>query len=232
MAIKFTARGETREIDGIVWDLDNTLYRFDDALVESFHIAMAKAALDSGLVMDLQTAIGIARRSYIERGMSSKIFTEDYGVPFAAIHHSFHHHISEKMIAANEETREAFAQLDVKHAIITHASKEWALRVLAHLGLSGWFSLERVFGLESVNFKRKDDSREPFTAALGAMDVVPERAMMVDDLIPNLRIPHEMGLTTVFLHHGRVPETTPDFVDASLSSTLGLLKVCMPTNLS
>lgn len=223
MAIKFSVRGEAREIDGIVWDLDNTLYRFDENLTEAFHIAMARAALDVGLVMDLHTAIGIARRSYIERGQSSKIFTEDYGVSFAAIHHSFHHHINEKMIEANDETREAFARLDVKHAIITHASKEWAVRVLAHLGLSEWFPSERVFGLETVDFKRKDDSRDPFTAALGAMDVAPARAMMVDDLIPNLRIPHAMGLMTVFLHHGRVPVETPDFVQASYGNILELL---------
>lgn len=213
------------QIQGIIWDLDNTLYRFDAALINGFHVAMAQAAIDSGLVMDLQTAIGIARRSYAEHGLSAYIFTHTYNIPFADIHHGFHRHINEKMIAACNDTRAQFKNLPLKHALITHASKEWARRVLRHIALESWFPEERVFGLECNDFARKDNSRNPFAAALKALGLEPENVMMVEDTIQNLRIPHEMGMTTVFLHHGQEPDSLPEFVHLSCANSAAMLKL-------
>lgn len=227
MVTKSSAPPDLRHIRGIIWDLDNTLYRFDDALIEAFHIAMARAALDNGLVMDLHTAIMLARRSYAERGQSSKIFTDDYNIPLAAIHHGFHHHINEKLITACNDTRMQFERLDMQHVLITHASKEWALRVLRHIGLTQWFPPERVFGLECHDFKRKDSSRAPFESALKALGLKAANVMMVEDTLQNLRIPHEMGMTTAFLHHGQKPGNIPTFVQlpyANAVEILGLLK--------
>lgn len=221
--IKSSTQHDLRHIRGAVWDLDNTLYRFDAALVEAFHISMARAALDNGLVMDLHTAVALARRSFAEHGQSSLIFTRDYGISFPAIHHGFHHHIDEKMIVACADTRAAFEKTGLKHALITHASKEWARRVLAHLGLSAWFPEERIFGLECNNFARKDESRAPFEAALKALGLKAGETMMVEDTLHNLRIPHGMGMTTVFLHHGQQPEDLPGFVKMSFSNSLEIL---------
>lgn len=223
-ATKSSAPPDLRHIRGVIWDLDNTLYRFDTALIDAFHISMARAALDNGLVMDLHTAVDIARRSFAEHGQSSLIFTRDYGISFAAIHHGFHHHIDEKMIAACENTRAQFERLDIRHALITHASKEWARRVLHHIGLDSWFPEDRVFGLECHDFKRKNDSRVPFESALSVLGLRAAEAMMVEDTLQNLRIPHEMGITTAFLHHGREPEELPEFVKMSFSNSLEILE--------
>ena len=223
MVTKSSAPPDLRHIRGIIWDLDNTLYRFDDALIEAFHIAMARAALDNGLVMDLHTAVALARRSFAEHGQSSKIFTNDYGISFAAIHHGFHHHINEKLITACNDTHAQFERLDMRHVLITHASKEWALRVLQHIGLAPWFPPERVFGLECHDFKRKDSSRAPFESALKALGLKAANVMMVEDTLQNLRIPHEMGMTTVFLHHGQEPENIPPFAQLSCANAIEIL---------
>ncbi len=222
-ATKSSAPPDLRHIRGIVWDLDNTLYRFDAAMIEAFHVSMARAALDNGLVMDLHTAVDIARRSFAEHGQSGRIFTRDYGISFAAIHHGFHHHIAEKVIAACHDTRAQFERLDLTHALITHASKEWSRRVLQHIGLDPWFPEDRVFGLECHDFKRKDDSRIPFESALKILGLKAAETMMVEDTLQKLRIPHEMGMTTAFLHHGREPENMPEFVLASCANTPELL---------
>lgn len=217
--------GDFRHIRGIIWDLDNTLYRFDDALIHGFHVAMAQAAIDSGLVMNLNTAVDIARRSYAEHGQSGYTFTHTYGIPFADIHHGFHHYINEKLIAACSETRSRFERLDAAHALITHASKEWARRVLRHIALDPWFPEERIFGLECNDFARKDNSRAPFAAALNVLGLKPENVMMVEDTLQNLRIPHEMGMTTVFLHHGQEPDGLPEFVRFSCANSIEMLKL-------
>lgn len=47
---------------------------------------------------------------------------------------------------------------------------------------------------------------------------------MVEDIAHNLNIPYDMGIFTVFVHHGRKPDNVPDYVDAQYSNAIELLE--------
>ena len=78
--------------------------------------------------------------------------------------------------------------------------------------------------LEDYDFESKSESRRSFEEALEKLGCAPENAVMVEDLVKNLKIPHEMGMKTVLIHHGKPPEEIPDFVDYHCNSALNVLE--------
>jgi len=68
-----------RGLTGMLWDLDNTLYRLDELLSDSFNIAISRAALDAGLPLSFEDAVAMARTSYEKTGYSGRYFVEQYG---------------------------------------------------------------------------------------------------------------------------------------------------------
>ncbi|MBI4032005.1 MAG: HAD hydrolase-like protein [Proteobacteria bacterium] len=211
-------------IKGIIWDLDNTLYRLEQAHIKAFNIAIARAALASGVDMDFSRAVELAARSYIERGQSGRIFIEEYGVKLQDLHYTFHHYIDEKIIEACRRTQDLFAEIHVSHALVTHASKEWAQRVLKQIGLTQWFPDDRLFALETFDFAHKYESTVAFDAASQAMNLDADRIMMVEDVHANLRIPYELGMTTALIHHGQAPAEIPPYVHLHCENSVFLLE--------
>lgn len=211
-------------IEGIIWDLDNTLYRLDALLIDIFNEAMARAVLAHGLDMAYHDAVKLARRSFDETGYSGRYFVQRHGIDPRTLHIDFHGHIDEKVIKSNAEVKELFESLDLRHALITHGARDWAMRVLLHLELKRWFPSEHIFALEDYNFKRKSESPDSFVRAIEALQLPPERLLFADDTADNLRIPYELGMTTVFIHHGQLPEKAPPWVHLALKNAGDVLK--------
>lgn len=211
-------------IRGIVWDLDNTLYRLDDMIEEAFNIAFARAAVESGVPLTLEKAIELSRKSWLEHGYSGHVFVRDFGLKPEDLHHHYHGFMDETVIKKSLEVKLFFESLPLNHVLVTHSHRSWALRVLRHLDLQDWFPEERVLGLEDYDFRHKHACRTCFDKALGLLGLEPHEALMAEDTLPNLKIPHELGMATAFIHHGRKPEATPEFVHLSCNSTLDLLK--------
>lgn len=210
---------------GLIWDLDNTLYRLNEALFKAFHIAVARAVIEAGVEMDLDHAIDMARRSFEEYGFSGRVFVNDYGVDNAWLHDKYHRYLDEALIDINAQMVELFAAMpQVEHALITHGSGEWALRVLTHLGLAEWFRLERILAFEDYNFKRKSDDPESFNRALERMELDARDVIMLEDTGSNLAIPHAMGMGTVLIHHGREPDIVPPYVDILYDNALDFMR--------
>jgi putative hydrolase of the HAD superfamily len=213
---------------GIVWDLDNTLYRLDDAMADAFHLAIARAVTQEGGVdLDLDEAFRMARKSFADHGYSGSIFVRSYGVDDEWLHHTFHTYVDEKVIARSLETVDLFARLGLRHALITHGSGKWARRVLAHLGLNAFFEDGGILALEDYGFQKKSESAVPFMRALDHLKLPPEQALIVEDTVRNLAIPYELDMGTVLVHYGRKPDPAPPFVDADYDNTLDFLRHMM-----
>ncbi|WP_435640780.1 HAD family hydrolase [Micavibrio aeruginosavorus] len=223
MLIKSKSPIIDRDISGVLWDLDNTLYRLDAMIEHAFNHAVARAALSLGVALPLDEAVTMAHQSYVDHGFSGYRFLQDYGLNRLDLHHRFHDYIDETVIAKNNETRDLFASVKADHALITHGSRVWALKVLEHLELQPFFPDPRVFAYENYDFESKAKSRKPFEMALSSINKNPETVVMVEDTLDNLRIPHEMGMTTIFLHHGREPAALPDFVDHTMQTAQDVL---------
>lgn len=210
-------------LQGMIWDLDNTLYRFDAALEKEFNRAVAHAVLELGVDLTLQEAMDIAEQSWITHRYSAFEFMVRYNIPQADMHHMIDKHLNDTLIQKCEQTRDLFARGNNKHALITHSARPWAFKILKRLELDPWFPEPQVFGYENYNYESKAKSRKPFEMALSAINQNPKDAMMVEDTLENLKIPHEMGIMTVYLHHGRSVDDLPSYVDYHTNNVRDLL---------
>lgn len=222
----------THEFDtplGILWDLDNTLYQATQAVHDSFNTATARAALSLGVNMSFEDAVKCSYESFQKHRYSGADFIRDYNIPFHEMHHTIDRFVDTTLVTYCRETCDLFQHHDgLDHALITHASRTWALQILKNIGIDRWFPEDRVFGYETYDFESKARSRRPFEMALAAVNLNPEDCVMVEDTIENLKVPYEMGITTVFLHHGELPRAMPDYVDYSFENALVLLRTLQP----
>ncbi|MDB5491003.1 MAG: pyrimidine 5-nucleotidase [Micavibrio sp.] len=210
---------------GILWDLDNTLYRLDDTIERAINLAVARAAIKLGAEMPMEEAMRFAHQSWLEHRHSAHYFIERYGFTLADMHHETDRMLSGTLVQKCHETRELFGRLEISHALITHAARPWALRTLEHLELRPWFPDAQIFAYEDFEFESKARSTRSFNEALAAISRDAKDSLMVEDTAENLRVPHEMGMTTILLHHGQAKDKYPPYVDFTFSNARELLGV-------
>lgn len=201
------------DIKGIVWDLDNTLYSADDRLHDAFDDAISRAAIANGANLDIAEALVLCKQSYIDHGYGGRVFIERYGVDPQKLHFSLHPLVDEKIIIAHDGLVEQLHSLSIHHTVVTHGARDWALRVLEHIGLSSLIPHDRIHALEDFDFHKKGMSHIPFETGLSSMGLQPHEVIMVEDQERNLRIPHAMGMGTVLLDYGTRGHKAAEFVD-------------------
>ena len=140
------------DVEAIIWDLDNTLYKIDNVLIDAFHLSYARAAIAAGADLKFGEAAKMARKSFEETGFSGQIFVEKYGIERADMHFEHHGYMDETVIEKSLEMRSLFLQLSLEHALLTHSARNWAEKVLDHLTLREWFPKNRIFALEDCDF--------------------------------------------------------------------------------
>lgn len=213
--------------EGVIWDLDNTLYRFEGDFEALCHVAAAKAAVKCGLDMSHEQALELCYQSYEEFGHSYWLFIERYKIEQRQIHFDFHSFIDEKLIRSSLDLAKLFEAAPLRHTLVTHASAEWAERALAHIGLKRFFADDMIIPAEATNFMRKSESHIPFEQALALLDLPPEKVVVVEDIAANLRIPREMGMATVLVHYGQKPNPVPDYVSLDCNNAAIFLQKLM-----
>ena len=211
-------------IEAIVWDLDNTLYRLDEALEHTFNLAIAKTVISMGVDLELEEASRLAHASFEEFGFSGRVFIKEYGINYEDLHFGFHKYLDEKIVERSLETKDLFSELNLSHVLITHSAKVWAEKVLSHLELSEFFPDTHILPFESYNYESKADSRKSFEMAIELLGFPPDKTVMVEDRVDNLKIPYEMGMKTVFIHHGKERNAAENFVQDSYSDAAQFLQ--------
>lgn len=215
-----------RDIKGILWDLDNTLYPLSSDFADHFNHSLATVARESGIDLPHPELVALAEKSLHQHGYSGRVFIERFGLDRVALHHRIHEVVDETILGRTEGLIEQFEQVPLDHAIVTHGSFGWALRVLDHIGLSRWFPRHRVHALETFDFHRKSDSRRPFTQGLTSLNLAEKNVVMVEDTLHNLKVPHEMGLVTVLVTQGQAPPSDlPGYVDIVCDDARALVRL-------
>lgn len=217
-------RADLSHIRGIIWDLDGTLYRYEEIFIEACNLAAARTAIDLGLKMDLAEAVRLAGRSYNEHGSSFKFFA-DHGIRYEDFHIPYHNAVDTTVLAKNQEMKTALETLSIPMVILTNASRDWARRTLDHLEYGHIFGDGKLLALEDADYQAKSNGRKGFEKALAALDVRAAETLMVEDLPKNLVHAKAMGMTTALVHHGRLPGSGLDHVDTFFQDTLELLHV-------
>ncbi len=201
-------------IKAVLWDLDNTLYRFSDDFID--HCNQAAAQTFCQLKPDLceHEARALAEESYQRYKFSGNVFLEKYGFSYAEYHFPFHERID---VADTVPDPDALSQLKMlthlEHRVVTNASRHWAQRALAHVGLSDFFEAHHITVMEDVNFIPKARGKDMAEKACASLNLTAEEIAIVDDLQRNLIHPKEMGLTTILVHPHEEEGAAGDHID-------------------
>lgn len=215
-------REKLKNIKAVIWDLDNTLYACTDDFVRDCNGATARTAIAAGHKMDLEEAHKMATESYEKNGSSLLVFVHDFGIPREFLHHQLHLLYRTDMLEKTDGMIEAFEKLHLPSAIITHASRVWANRILDHINLKSFFPNNSIFPLEDYGFERKSKGEKSFKMAAEYLGHDYEDILFVEDSVTNLSIPHKMGFKTALIHYREDFESHPD-VDFAYKTTPPLL---------
>lgn len=197
-----TDKKNIAEIEGIIWDLDDTLYSVTPDLHRSMRESVARAVVKMGYPITYEEALLLAEESQKIHRLTVKILIEKFNIEKRDLHIPFHAEMDPFVIQPDADLSRYFASLPhVKHTIMTHASRDWALRMLDHLGIADFFDPKAVYGLEDIDFEHKHESKRATETCLAAIGVDADKAAFAEDRDYNLTIPHKMGLTTVLMDH-------------------------------
>jgi putative hydrolase of the HAD superfamily len=203
-----------KNIKGIIWDLDDTLYSVTPALHQSMRESVARAVVKMGYDIGYADALKMAEESQLKHRLTVKMLIEKFDIKKRDMHLPFHAEMDHTVTDACPDLPATFVNLPhIKHVLMTHASREWAVRMLAHLGLSEFFEPNAILGLEDVDFNHKHESDVVTRQSLGIMGLNPNEVAFAEDRDWNLTIPHDIGLTTILINHPSQPRELPAHVD-------------------
>lgn len=217
----------TANIQTIIWDLDNTLYKFDDNQVEKWCEAVARSMLlRENIDILFEEAMALSLDGWKNYRNSNHHFIQKYGICPREAHLGMFTHTQHELITPCTQTPSLLGSLSGKrHAIVTFATKDWAKRVLDHTGLSGFFQTDMIIGAEDYEFESKEDSPLGIQTMLDKIGGNPLDTLFVEDTLQNLK-PAKIytGILTAYLHHGRpVNDNDMDYVDIVAADTPELL---------
>ncbi len=214
-----------KNIKGIIWDLDDTLYSVTPALHQSMRESVARAVVKMGYDINFDDALKLAEESQEKHRLTVKMLVDKFGIEKRDLHIPFHAEMDHTVTNACPDLPSAFRALpDVKHVLMTHASRDWAVRMLPHLGLEDFFEPHAIMGLEDVDFNHKHESDIVTKRSLEILETDPNETAFAEDRDWNLNIPHKMGLTTVLIDHPSQPKDLPMHVDYRFDKAVNFLK--------
>ena len=122
--IKLALQERFRNLKGILWDLDNTLYKSEDDLHRAFDRAIAQAAIENGARVTFDEAIRLSGKSFIDHGYGGRVFVDTMGIDPRALHFSIHRLIDEKTIIRSDGLIDQMQSLSLHHVIVTHGARQ------------------------------------------------------------------------------------------------------------
>lgn len=209
---------------GFIWDLDNTLYRYQDVSLDSGALIAAHMAQERGIKLSTDELVQQSHLSYKTYGTSYHFLIHDFGCDENEVHQDFHDRMDLSAIARkNHDVAAAFRQHKGEHVLLTHASRRWAERVLQFQDLTEFFPPERILPVEEVGFARKNLGTASFEIALSRLGTRIEETAMIEDSLVNLVHPYQMGLWTVYIHHGRPLDPLPPYVKSQFANAMDVM---------
>ena len=195
-------RARFARVDTWVFDLDNTLYPAGSPVWPMIDERITRWLADL-MGIDGMTARGLQKYYYRRYGTTLKGLIEDHAIaPDAFL--SFVHDIDRSSLAPNAALVEAIGALPGRKLILTNGSEDHALRTTERLGFAA-DSFEAVFDIVAADLVPKPEAAT-YDRFFRLHDVDPRRAAMFEDLVKNLRVPHERGMATVLV----VPPTSAE----------------------
>jgi len=202
------------EVDTLIFDIDDTLYpassgfsdhRADIAvtgfMVEKLGFTSVEEAweLRNEFFQKYHSTLkGLTVAA--EEGRLSRNFVPEELADWWAEHCDYDRYLmpNQKII----EMMQAFHDAKLNLVCFTNSPRKYALRCLDRLGLRRFFSEDRVFAVDDVLPACKPQAAA-FERVLGSIGAIPERALMFEDSMKNVRACKALGIHTVLVDEGQ-----------------------------
>jgi putative hydrolase of the HAD superfamily len=185
--------------DTWVFDLDNTLYAAECNLFNQIDRKIGEY-VQSLLEVDPEEARRIQKHYLLEYGTTLNGLMQKHKVDpahyLAAVHD-----IDFSPIKRDETLRAGIKALEGRKLVFTNADHPYASKILERLGVADLF--EGIYDIVAADLKPKPN-REVYENFIRDHDVNPERAVMFEDMVRNLKPAHAMGMATVWINTGSV----------------------------
>lgn len=177
-----------------IFDVDNTLYPHTCNLFSQIDVLITQYVSNS-TGLEPKAARKLQKQFYKDHGTTLNGLMLHHGVD--PDHYlSKVHQIDYSSVVANPALVEGIKALPGRKFIFTNADMPHAKAVLARIGGSDLF--DGMFDIRATGFQPKPE-RPAYEKCLAAFDVDPAKAVMFDDLEWNLKVPHDLGMSTVHI---------------------------------
>lgn len=186
-----------RHVETWIFDLDNTLYPAGSDLFAQIDARMS-AYVARLLDLSVEDARVLQKVYYRDHGTTLNGLIKLHGIdpePYLEEVHA----IDFSVLAPDPVLNDAIARLPGKRYVFTNGCRNYALRVLDRIGLTG--IADDLWDIRTTNFQPKPD-RAAYDAVVRKAAIAPGRAAMFEDLARNLVPAHDLGMTTVWLDNG------------------------------
>lgn len=184
------------EIETWIFDLDNTLYPARCNLFAEAEARMADFMVhELGLTLTVEDAHALRRRFFFDHGTTLRGLMLEHGVePRRFL--DYVHAIDLSPVPPDPALAEAVAALPGRKLVFTNGTEDYAERVIARIGLTGQFLA--IHDIIACDYLPKPDP-SGYARLVARHAVVPETALMVEDMARNLGPAAALGMTTAWV---------------------------------
>ncbi|MGC8826290.1 MAG: pyrimidine 5'-nucleotidase [Anaerolineae bacterium] len=190
-------------LDYVVFDLDETIYPRDAGVMQAIGERITEY-LQRYLGLSYEDAVAMRRRYVWEYGTTLRGLRRHHQIDPDHYMDFVHDIPIEQLLHYDARLDQALSRIDTQKAIFTNASRQHAERVLEALGIRRHFS--RIIEVRDVGWEGKPDPAA-YTRLVELLGTRPERIMLVEDSLRNLRPAAQLGMVTVLVDgegHGEV----------------------------
>lgn len=185
-----------RDSECWVFDLDNTLYPASNGLMADVSARMTQFVA-SVLGVAADEALIEQKQLFRKHGTTLRGLMEKYTVdPWSFM--DFVHQVDYEQVAPSPRLADALLALPGRKVVFTNASVKHAGQVLDRLGIADQF--EGIFDVAAASWQPKPHPTA-YQTLVEQHQITPGRAVMVEDIAPNLEPAAMLGMTTVWIDH-------------------------------
>ena len=180
-----------------IFDLDNTLYPEATNLFLQVDERM-KTFISNLLAVEHEEAYRVQKDYLVEYGTTLRGLMERHDVaPYDFL--NFVHDVNLDVIPPDPQLVDSLGRLPGAKYVFTNGTRSHAEAVLERIGAVG--EISGIFDIETADFLPKP-APQTYAALVGHFDIETDRAVMVEDMVRNLKPAHDLGMTTVWLNTG------------------------------
>ena len=212
----------------IIWDMDQTLYPYWEDFADYCHEATAHCALQEGIPLRKEEADMISRLSYQTRGVTTRLFNEQYGLDEVKLFKDHHQRMIDRLIDPNwcDKIRpnpelvslmKKANEEGIRQVILTNGAQCWAQHIAELLDIAHFMST--IMGADDFGLRQKGrDGILPFLAVLSKAGFTGgyDKVLVVEDSLKNMVAPKEHKMKTAWVQWSH-PEyhkwQKPEYVD-------------------